>query len=298
MFRHVLPLAIPAVLGLLLTACGSEEPTASMARPVLVVQPVPAGALVDTFPGEVRARFEPELGFRIGGKMSKRLVEVGERVRKDQPLAELDPQDVRLQLEAMRAQVTAAEANLKLVRAERDRYKTLLARQLVSQSQYDNAENLYRAGEARLKQVRAEYNVASNQAGYAVLRAPQNGVIASRRGEVGQVLAAGQTVFVLAADGEREVLISLPEQSYERYRIGQQVEVELWSQPGRRYPGVIREMAPSADSQSRTFAARVSFVDTKVPAEPGQSARVHVQHDGEVPLSVPLSAIGADNDQP
>ena len=133
MFRHVLPLAIPAVLGLLLTACGSEEPTASVARPVLVVQPVPAGALVDTFPGEVRARFEPELGFRIGGKMSKRLVEVGERVRKDQPLAELDPQDVRLQLEAMRAQVTAAEANLKLVRAERDRYKTLLARQLVSQ---------------------------------------------------------------------------------------------------------------------------------------------------------------------
>ena len=298
MFRHVLPLAIPAVLGLLLTACGSEEPTASVARPVLVVQPVPAGALVDTFPGEVRARFEPELGFRIGGKMSKRLVEVGERVRKDQPLAELDPQDVRLQLEAMRAQVTAAEANLKLVRAERDRYKTLLARQLVSQSQYDNAENLYRAGEARLKQVRAEYNVASNQAGYAVLRAPQNGVIASRRGEVGQVLAAGQTVFVLAADGEREVLISLPEQSYERYRIGQQVEVELWSQPGRRYPGVIREMAPSADSQSRTFAARVSFVDTKVPAEPGQSARVHVQHNGEVPLSVPLSALSADNDQP
>lgn len=298
MFRHALSVALPVSLILLLAACGNGEPAKVAVRPAMVVQPQLAGDLMDAYPGEVRARLEPELAFRIGGKVAKRLVDVGARVKKDQPLAELDPQDVRLQLEATRAQVSSAEANLQLVRAERDRYKTLLARQLVSQSQYDNAENLYRAGEARLKQVRAEYNVASNQAGYAVLRAPQNGVIASRRGEVGQVLAAGQTVFVLAADGEREVLISLPEQSYERYRIGQQVEVELWSQPGRRYPGVIREMAPSADSQSRTFAARVSFVDTKVPAEPGQSARVHVQHDGEVPLSVPLSALSADNDQP
>ncbi|NOP02794.1 biotin/lipoyl-binding protein, partial [Klebsiella pneumoniae] len=94
----------------------------------------------------VRARFEPELAFRIGGKVSKRLVEEGQRVKADQPLAELDPQDVRLQLEANRAQLAAAEANLALVRAERDRYQKLLERQMVSHSQYDNAENLYRAG--------------------------------------------------------------------------------------------------------------------------------------------------------
>jgi multidrug efflux system membrane fusion protein len=264
----------------------------------MVVQPQPATDMMDAYAGEVRARLEPELAFRIGGKVAKRLVEVGNHVRKDQPLAELDPQDVRLQLEAIRAQVAAAEANLQLVKAERDRYKTLLGRNLVSRSQYDNAENTYRAGSARLKQVKAEFNVANNQAGYAVLRASEDGVVARRMVEVGQVVAAGQTVFTLAADGEREVLISLPEQAFERFKVGQDVAVELWSQPDQRFSGRIREMSPSADPQSRTFAARVAFTEGKVPAELGQSARVFIAHNGEVPLAVPLSALTAEKGQP
>ncbi|WP_439861247.1 efflux RND transporter periplasmic adaptor subunit [Pseudomonas sp. MBLB4136] len=298
MLRHVLSVALPASLIALLAACGNGEQVEQSIRPALVVQPQPAAELMDSYPGEVRARFEPELAFRIAGKVTKRLVEVGDQVKKDQPLAELDPQDVRLQLEAIRAQVAAAEANLRLVRAERDRYKTLLERQLVSRSQYDNAENLYRSGEARLKQVKAEFDVASNQAGYAVLRASQDGIIAKRMVEVGQVVAAGQSVFTLAANGEREVLISLPEQAFERFKVGQSVAVELWSQPDQRFSGKIREMSPAADPQSRTFAARVSFVEGKVPAELGQSARVFIAHDGEVPLAVPLSALSAEQGRP
>jgi len=298
MFRHALSVALPASLIALLAACGNGDSVEVAVRPALVVQPQLSAELVDAYPGEVRARLEPELAFRIGGKVTRRLVEVGDRVKKDQPLAELDPQDVRLQLEAMRAQVAAAEANLQTVRAERERYKTLLERNLVSRSQYDNAENLYRAGEARLKQVRAEFNVANNQAGYAVLRASDSGVVARRMLEVGQVVAAGQTVFTLAADGEREVLISLPEQAFERFKVGQEVAVELWSQPDRRFPGRIREMSPSADPQSRTFAARVAFSAGDTPAELGQSARVFIAHNGEVPLAVPLSALSAEQGQP
>ncbi len=294
MFRHALIVSLIA----LLAACGKGEPVEQSIRPAMVVQPQPATEMMDAYAGEVRARLEPELAFRIGGKVAKRLVEVGNHVRKDQPLAELDPQDVRLQLEAMRAQVAAAEANLQLVKAERDRYKTLLGRNLVSRSQYDNAENLYRSGVARLTQVKAEFEVASNQAGYAVLRASQDGVIARRMVEVGQVVAAGQSVFILAVDGEREVSISLPEQAYERLKVGQPVAVELWSQPDQRFPGQIREISPSADAQSRTFAARVAFSAGEVPAELGQSARVFIAHNGEVPLSVPLSALSAEKGQP
>ena len=242
MLRHALSLAVPLSLISLLVACGNGETVEAPARPAMVVQPLPAADAVDTYPGEVRARFEPELAFRIGGKIAKRLVDAGDRVRKDQPLAELDPQDVKLQLEAARAQLNAAEANLKLVRSERDRYKTLLARQLISQSQFDTVENQYRAGEARVKQIKAEFDVASNQAGYSVLRASQDGLIARRLGEVGQVVAAGQTVFTLAADGEREVLISVPEHALERFRIGQEVSIELWSQPDKQFPGRIREL--------------------------------------------------------
>ena len=295
MLHHVLPRAVPVCLVFVLSACGHEEPAQISISPAMVVQPQPSALANQSYPGEVRARFDPQLAFRIGGKVTRRLVEEGERVKANQPLAELDPQDVRLQLEATRAQVAAGQANLNLVRAERDRYKTLLDRQMVSRSQFDNAENLYRSGEARLQQLKAEQDVASNQASYAVLRAPQDGVIARRQVEVGQVVAAGQTVFTLAADGEREVLISLPEQAFARFKIGMPVAVELWSQPDQRFSGRIRELSPSADPKSRTFAARIAFTAGKVPAELGQSARVFIQSEGVSPLSVPLSALSAEN---
>ena len=295
MLRHALPRAVPVCLVFLLAACGHEEPAQVSISPAIVVQPQPSALATQSYPGEVRARFDPQLAFRIGGKVTRRLVDEGERVKANQPLAELDPQDVRLQLDATRAQVAAAQANLNLVRSERDRYKTLLDRQMVSRSQFDNAENLYRAGEAKWQQLQAEQNVASNQASYAVLRAPQDGVIAQRQVEVGQVVAAGQTVFTLAADGEREVLISVPEQAFARFQIGQPVSVELWSQPDQRFSGRIRELSPSADPKSRTFAARIAFTAGKVPAELGQSARVFIQNEGVSSLSVPLSALSAEN---
>lgn len=295
MLRKFLCLVPPLGLLSLLAACGPEPTTVAAIRPAMVVQPLPSSQSTDSYPGEVRARLEPELAFRIGGKVSKRLVEEGQRVKANQPLAELDAQDVRLQLDATRAQVAAAEANLQLVRSERDRYKTLMDRQMVSRSQFDNAENLYRSGEARLKQIKAELTVADNQTSYTVLRAPQDGVVAKRMVEVGQVVAAGQTVFTLAADGEREVLISLPEQNFSRFKVGQPVTVELWTQREQRFPGRIRELSPAADPRSRTFAARIAFTAGKVPADLGQSARVFIAADQAVPLSVPLSAVTAEN---
>lgn len=156
-------------------------------------------------------------------------------------------------------------------------------------------------GEVRarhLRQIKAQFNTASSQTEYAVLRATQNGVIARRMLEVGQMVAAGRTVFTMATDGEREVLIHLPEQAFERFKIGQQVSIEWWSQPNRRFTGQIREMSPSADAQSRTFAARVMFTEIIVPAELGQSARVFIVQNGAMPWTVPLSALSAEKNQP
>ena len=155
-----------------LSACSNEEPVASSIRPVMVIQPESSSAATVAFPGEVRARLEPELAFRLGGKVTQRLVDVGAKVSPDQVLAQLDPEDVRLHLDAMQAQVSAAQANLQLVKAERDRYKKLLDRQLLSRSHYDNAENQFKNGQARLRQVQAELAAAKNQAEYTQLRAP------------------------------------------------------------------------------------------------------------------------------
>jgi len=293
---------IPRLLLLLgalaLSACGSDESAEAPARPALVVQPAPASEVLSVYAGEVRARYEPALAFRIAGKVTRVQVDVGQAVKKGQPLAELDAADVALQLEAARAALASAESDYALARSELERYQSLLDRQLVSRSMYDTRASALQAAEARVRQARAQARVSDNQAGYAVLRAPADGVIAQRLVEAGQVVAAGQTVFLLAQDGDREVLISVPEQSAADFSPGRALAVELWSAPGKRLPATLREISPAADAQARTFAARVSFEAGDARAEVGQSARVYALQDGPATLSVPLSALHQKEGQP
>lgn len=281
-----------------LAACGSDEPVEGPARPALVVQPDAAGAAASAYAGEVRAQHEPALAFRIGGKISRRLVEVGERVKAGQALAELDAADVALQLEAARAQLASAEADLALAQSELERYKGLIDRQLVSRSLYDARVSAYQAALAQVRQAKAQTAVSGNQAGYAVLRAPKAGVIAQRLAEAGQVVAAGQTVFVLAEEGEREVAISIPEHSASAFAPGRALMVELWSAPGKRFPAKLREIAPAADPLARTFAARVSFNPGDTRAEIGQSARVYALQENGSALAVPLAALYEKDGKP
>lgn len=299
MSRYPLLALLP--LAVLLAACSPAEPESNTSpRPALVVQPGTGDALRDIYPGEVRARYEPELAFRIGGKISRRMVTVGDRVEAGQPLAELNAEDVRLELDAARARLASARSDQRLARSELERYRTLLERQVISQSQFDSVESRAEASDAQLEQARAQLKVASNQADYAVLEAPETGVIAQRLAEAGQVVAAGQTVFVLAVDGDREVVIDLPEQDVDRFQVGDEVTIELWSRPGEPFPGRIRELAPAADPASRTFEARVAFDNETADAELGQSARVLVDHanGGADILTVPLAAVTADQGQP
>jgi membrane fusion protein, multidrug efflux system len=283
------PLA--AALAFLTLAGCAGEPAPETVRPAMVVQANAGGPMVEAYAGEVRAREEPQLAFRIPGKILRRNVDAGARVKAGQALTELDPADVRLQSDADRAALSAAEADLALARSEAERYRNLAERQLVSRSLYDTRVAQLQSAQARVRQARSAVAASSNQVGYAVLRAPQAGVIAQRLAEAGQVVSAGQPVFVLAVDGEREVLISVPEQQLARFPVGRALAVELWSAPGRRLPGTLREIAPAADAQTRTFAARVAFQGGGVAAELGQSARVYAPVEGAGGLHIPLSAL-------
>ncbi len=276
-----------------LAAC-SAEPPAESPRPALVVQPGGgAEAALSAYAGEVRAREESPLSFRVGGNLVRRNVDAGARVRKGEVLALLDPGDFALQAQAAQAQLAAAEADLVRARGDRDRYATLVGDQLISQSAYDAQVAAYKAAEGQARAARAQMDVMRNQEGYSQLRAPRDGVVASRQAEAGQVVAAGQTIFTLAADGGREVAIGLPENRIRDFSIGQPVMIELWNAPGQRLPGTIREIAPAADAQTRTYAARVTLVgDAAQQVELGQSARVYVQENGaKAALKLPLSAI-------
>ena len=295
-------LRLLAILVLLtgIAGCGGPAETAKSARPVLVVHPGGgAQAALSAYAGEVHAREESALSFRVGGNLVRREVDAGTRVKRGQVLAVLDVADLSLQARSAEAQLGAAQADLVRARGDRDRYAKLVGDKLVSQSTYDAQDAAYRAAEGQARAARAQLDVARNQAAYSQLRAPRDGVIATRQAEAGQVVAAGQTIFTLAADQGREVAISLPENRIRQFRVGQPVLVELWNAPGERLPGLIREISPAADAQTRTYAARVDLVgDAAKAVELGQSARVYVQEAGaEAALSLPLSAIqrGAGN---
>lgn len=291
--RGIRRMAVAAIL-LGLAACGNGESAAGPGRPVLVAKPtvVPAAGLA--FPGEVRAREESPLAFRVGGKLVRREVDVGDRVARGDLLAVLDPADLGTQVRAAEARLSAADAQLTRAAADRARHAALAARQLVSRSALDAQEAAWRAADGEARAARAAAELARNQAAHTRLVAPADGVIASRQAEAGQVVAAGQPVFTLAADGGREVAIALPESVIGSFAVGQPVEIELWAAPGERLAGRFREISPAADPVARTYAARVALDDADAPRVAlGQSARVYVPGRGGA-LSVPLSAVQGD----
>lgn len=280
-----------------LAACGHDREAPQSPRPVMVMQ---AGASADgetaalaAFAGDIRAREETALSFRVGGKLVRRLVDVGDRVRAGDVLAEIDPGDLRLQVEALQAQLSAAEAQLARARADHTRIASLAAEQLVSRSALDQQTAALRAAEGQVRAARAQLDLSRNQAGYSQLRAPRDGAISGRQAEAGQVVAAGQPVFSLAADGSREVAFALPEAEIRSFRVGQPVVVVLWNDGGARIPGRIREIAPAADPLTRTYAARAALDgDATQQVDLGQSARVYFPA-GEAAgtLHLPLSAL-------
>lgn len=289
--------AAPALAAaLLLAACGKEAAPQEAPRPVLVAHPTESAHAVSAFAGEVRAREESPLSFRVGGNLIERHVDVGDHVRRGALLAVLDAGDLQAQARAAQAQLVAAQAELGRARADQARLAQLAGQQLVSRSALDAANAAATAAQGQVNAARANLDVARNQTSYTQLRAPRDGVIAARNAEAGQVVGAGQAVFSLAADGVREVAFAVPEGVVAEVKPGLLVQVEVWSKPGQRWPGTVREIAPAADAASRTYAARVSVDAPEGAMELGQSARVYLASNGNGALSVPLSALQRTGD--
>ncbi len=284
---------VAVLLALVQAGCGSDDAVVETPQPVLVTHPGDGAQFaVNAFAGEVHARQESALSFRVGGSLLRREVDVGDRVKRGQVLAKLDPGDLQLQARATQAQLSAAQGELARAAADRARYAKLAQQQLVSESTLDAQNAGYAAAVGQVRAIRAQLDVARNEAGYAQLRAPRDGVIATREAEAGQVVAAGQTIFTLAGDAGREVAIALPESGIRDFSVGQPVVVELWNAPEVRIPGTIREIAPAADPQARTYAARVTLAGAAAETvELGQSARVYVQAGDRQSATIPLSAV-------
>lgn len=278
----VAPLAAMMAAMLALSACTQEAPPAPTIKAVRTITISASDtASIRTYSGEVQARFETQLGFRVPGKIVSRLVDAGAVVKRGQPLAHLDAADFTLQVIQASAQVQLADAELK-------RYQDLRARNFVSQAALD-------ARAATATSAQAQAHLSRNQVAYTTLTADRDGVITSVSSEAGQVVAAGQPVVRLAPDGEREIAISLPEGDIGRLKVGDAATVTLWAQ-GDEAPAVIgklREISAAADPMTRTYAARVALPDapSRLPVGLSATVRFATASSAEAGFAIPLGAV-------
>lgn len=286
------PLAALAA-ALLLAACQAETAPAPRAERPVQVQSV-AYAAEDAprdFVGVVRARYETDLGFRVGGKIVARLVNMGDRVHAGDVIARLDPEDLRLQVESAEAELAAATTNLTQISADFERYETLKARGYASIADFDRKTAAKGEAESRLARAKRALDLARNQLEYSVLKAGADGVITATLAEPGQVVALGQPVVKLAHRGEKEAVVALPENWLDKARDAA-ASVTLWSSNGRRYAARLRELSPQADQATRTYAARFTILDPDDSIALGMTATVTLKPAGEAMVAkLPLSAV-------
>lgn len=279
-----------------IVGCSKPAPEAEQIPLVMVTQPATSHEDQKSYAGDVQARQQTALAFRVGGQITDRYVDVGVRVKVGQVLAKLDVKDAQLQLNSAKAQLESAQSAAKAAADEFKRFQQLLPINAVSRSQYDSVKNQYDAAQASLKQAQSNYDVSANQTGYNQLIANKNGVITQRNIETGQVISAGQAAYQLAIDGDREVVIGVPEQAIAEIKVGQNAWVTLWSKPQDRFAAYVREISPAAD-QSRTFMVKVALKEGQSAIQLGQSARVFFNQNIQNVLSVPLSSVSANNNQ-
>jgi len=285
-----------ACVAVLLAACSrplpSPEPLRSVKLLTVGLEDMAASA---EFAGEVRARVESRLGFRVAGKLVRRQAEPGQRVRAGDVLAQLDPQDYQLAAEAGRAQLAAAATNRDLAAADFKRFKELREQNFISGAELERREANLRAAQAQFEQAQAQLAGQGNQTAYTRLLADVTGLVTAVDAEVGQVVAAGAPVLRIAQDGPRDVLFSVPEDRVTAIKIGSEVEVRSWS-GGATFKGRVREVGASADPVTRTFGIKVAIDGASAPPL-GSTVSVlpkALERSGAAVIKLPTSAFRQD----
>jgi len=279
-----------------LAACSRNEPAPEPIRAVktVTVSPADAGGKLE-FAAEVRARTETRLGFRVGGKLVQRPVEVGQQVKAGQVLASLDAQDLRLGQDAARAALAAAQSGHALAAADFRRHKDLHDQGFIGAAEFERREAAMKSAQAQLDQARAQAAVQGNQAGYSSLRADVDGVITAIEAEPGMVVMAGAPVLRLAHDGPRDVVFAVPEDQVAAIQAlaatPGHLKLKLWGADQTLLPARIREVSAAADPLTRTFQVKAEVADSKA-LRLGQSGTVLLEMPRTVGVTrLPLSAL-------
>jgi RND family efflux transporter MFP subunit len=289
-----------AAMAVALAGCNdavAEKRTES--RPVLVATAhYEAQSPERSFVGTIRPRIETDMGFRVPGKVAKRLVEVGQTVDVDQPLATLDEVDLKLQAEQAEAEQRAATGVLAQAAAAEQRAKDLRAKGWATDAQLDSARAAADEARARLNRAERSVELTNNSLSYATLVADTRGVVTATMIEPGQVVAAGQAAIRVARLGEKEAVVAVPETLLNRAKSGV-ATVTLWSESNKKYAAKLREVAPSADPATRTYLAKFSLPDAGDDVSLGMTATLTLSDQRtERVARLPLSALYSQGSDP
>jgi len=293
-FGGVFLMALMTILG-----CNpQDEQTQQIVRPVKVAQIVDQGDSVMSFAGDVRARYETILSFRVAGKLLTRHVDVGDRVRKGQVLAELDQNDYRLAVQDLQAQLASAVANRDFLRDDVARYRELLAQNVTSPPEFDRHQTAYTTARERAAALQAQLGHSVNQLAYTKLSADRDGVVTALEAERGQVVSAGQAVVKLAQLDEKEIHFDVPEHRLPGLKRRLAVNITLWTDHERRLKGQIREIASAADPASRTYRVKATLLEDQETAQLGMTATVWIHSNMSSRMTIPLSAVFTPQNKP
>ncbi len=279
--------------------CGKDEVVVEeeMIRPVKVIKAgVADEGMERTFSGTVRARQKASLAFRVGGKVEKIWVEVGEKVKKDQVLAQLDPYDYELSVKNTESNLKSARAAYKNSESSYQRNKRLYENSNISKAELDQAETQRNSDRAQEEALEAQLEQARNQLAYASLKAPFDGFISAKEIDEFENVISGQSIFTLVDPGELKVNLGIPESLITRVREGEAVSVKLESLPGQELAGVVSEVVVALDASTGTYPVTVKISNPSPDILPGMAAEVTFTFGfaGGTGLIVPTSALLED----
>ena len=285
-------LSASTLLCLVLASCSRPVEKVEEIRPVrAMVVAAGTGKTIIELAGEIQPRYESQLGFRVGGKLIARKVEVGTLVKRGQVLMQLDPLDLQLAQSQAKAAVSATESTLALAKADLDRYRELRQKNFVSQALLDAKEAAYKSAVASHEQANAGLKVQANQSSYSTLYADADGVITAVQAEVGQVVAAGTPVVKLARTAEKEVRVSIPEDQIEVLRQVTDLAVKTWANSNVAISGRLRELSPIADPATRTYTAKISLPRAGPEIRLGMTATVQFAAPALPGIHLPMTAL-------
>ena len=288
-----------ALIGLAVAGCDKKEAAAPQPRPVrtVTVERLAEGETV-SLTGQVRAKDEVSLAFRVGGRMLERRVNVGDVVQPGQVIAQLDPKDEQDALRVAQAKLGAVQAVLIDARSNLARKQELLKGGWVPRAQFDTAQQMTNTAQAEVDAARAQVSSAENQLSYTVLFADAGGVVTAKGAEPGEVVQAGQMIVRLARQGGRDAVFDVPEQLIRNGPRDPVVQLVLTNDPTVKATGRVREVSPQADPATRTWQVKVGIIDPPPSFALGATLTGSIKLNPPAGVEVPPSALTQTDGRP